>query len=283
MKKTAACLRRLPIVSTVVSDMPPKLVGTIAVMAALLVPAPSALAAAHTRAAALPKGDLVVTFSGAGGGSYRFHEPAVGAGSACRVADTTYNETDSYHWIYRFVVPPSGGSSDTPIALSAEGQLSANQQLLQCAGNAAVTSSCSQGLRAPLPTNGDDLTYPGVTVGLVGRSVTVGVLGELVPATPQPLCSGIGVLLPNPVEAFAELQASVSISRADLASSGDVTKRFTIAGSSLYAGVALSGSCNSAGCDTATCVSTATPGGGGPSACGFNESYTGTIEVRVVK
>ncbi|MGA2757959.1 MAG: hypothetical protein ABSF58_11450 [Solirubrobacteraceae bacterium] len=263
--------------------MPPKLVGTLAVMAALLVSAPVALAAGRTRATALAKGDLVVTFSGAGSGSYHFHEPAAGAGSACKVADTTYSETDSYHWIYRFVVPPTGGISDTPVALTAEGQVSSSEQLLQCAANAAVASTCTQALRAPALSNATDLTYPGVTVGVAGRYVTVGALGELVPATSQPQCSGIGVLLPNPVEAFGQLQANVSIARADLAASGDVTKRFTIAGSGLYAGVALSGSCNSSSCDPATCASTSTPGGAGASTCGFDESYTGTIEVRVVK
>jgi hypothetical protein len=86
------------------------------------------------------------------------------------------------------------------------------------------------------------------------------------------------------VEAFAQLQANVSISRADLASSGDVIKRYTITGSGLYAGVALSGSCDSASCDPATCATTATPGGGGATnTCAFDESYSGTIEVRVVK
>ena len=263
--------------------MPPKLVGALAVTAALLVSAPVAFAAAHTRATALAKGDLVVTFSGAGSGSYHFHQPAAGAGSACRVADTTYSETDSYHWIYRFVVPPTGGSSDTPVALSAEGQISSSEQLLQCAANAAVSSTCTQALRAPALTNSTDLTYPGVTVGVAGRFVTVGALGELVPATPQPQCTGVGVLLPNPVEAFGQLQANVNIARTDLAASGDVTKRFTIAGSGLYAGVALSGSCDSASCNSATCTSAATPGAAGTSTCGYEESYAGTIEVRVVK
>jgi len=78
-------------------------------------PAPlaSALAARSPETRGLPKGDLVVTFSGTGGGSYRFHQPAVGGGgSACRVADATYTEADSYRWSYRFVLPPGGGSSD---------------------------------------------------------------------------------------------------------------------------------------------------------------------------
>jgi hypothetical protein len=146
-----------------------------------------------------------------------------------------------------------------------------------------VTSTCTQGLRAPLSANSGDLAYPGVTVALSGRSVTVGAVGELIPATPQPLCSGIGVLLPSPVEAFAQLQGSVSIPRAALAGTGDVTRRFTIAGSGLYAGVALSANCDSGSCDTATCANTATPGPGGPSSCSFDESYSGTIEVRVVR
>jgi hypothetical protein len=91
----------------------------------------SALAARGTEPRALPKGDLVVAFSGTGGGSYRFHQPALGGdGSACRVADTTYTEIDTYHWSYRFVLPPGGGSSDTPSTQAGGGQLSGTQPLL---------------------------------------------------------------------------------------------------------------------------------------------------------
>ena len=265
-----------------------RLLGTVVLALVVLVPLPSALASRTTRVTALPKGDLVITFSGSGGGSYRFHKPPDGFGSACRVADTTYSETDSYHWSYRFVVAPTGGSSDTPIALAAGGELNGTEQLMQCAGTAAVTSTCMQALRAPATANTGDLAYPGVTVGLAGRSVIVGAVGELVPSTPQPLCSGLGVLIPNPVQGFAGLQASVAVSRAALASSGDVTRHFTMAGSGLYAGVTLSGGCNSAGCDTGDCTnqtSAGAPGGGagGANSCGFNESYSGTIEVRVVR
>jgi hypothetical protein len=256
----------------------------ITVGAALLVPSAGALASRDKHAAGLGQGDLVVTFSGSGGGAYRFHEAAVGAGSACRAADSTYSETDTYHWRYRFVVSPTGGSSDTPSAAVASGQLSSNEQLLQCGAAAAVTSSCAQTLAPPLPGNSADLAYPGVLVGLNARYVTVGAVGELIAATPQPTCTGVGVLLANPVEAFAQLQASVAIPRAALESSGDATRRFTIGGSGLYDGVALSGSCNSAGCDTKTCAAVAGAGGGGPAnTCSFNESYSGTIEVRVVR
>ena len=57
-----------------------------------------------------------------------------------------------------------------------------------------------------------------------------------------------------------------------------------MAGSGLYAGVALSGSCNSTTCDTDNCTQDL-PGGapGPPSSCSFSESYSGTIEVRVVR
>ncbi|MGA2008417.1 MAG: hypothetical protein ABSH27_12775 [Solirubrobacteraceae bacterium] len=270
--------------------MPPKLVGLLAISATLLAPLPGALAASHTRAAPLTKGDLVITFSGYGGGGYRFHTPTQGTGTACRVADTTYSETDAYHWSFRFVLPPTGGSTDAPLSAAAAGQLSSSLQLLQCAGTAAATSTCTQALRAPFPAESTDLTYPGITVGLVGRSVSIGAVGELLPATPQPLCDGIGVLLPNPVEAFAQLQTSVAIPRAQLAATGDVIKRFTIADAGLYAGVALSGSCNSATCDTQTCADATTdvspPAGtpaAAPSSCSFDETYSGTIEVRVVK
>jgi hypothetical protein len=265
--------------------MSAKLVGILALAGALLAPLPVALAAGSKRGASLAKGDLVVIFSGSGGGGYRFHEPADGAGSDCNVADTTYAETDSYHWSYRFVVPPAGGSSDTPFALSGGGLLSASEQLMQCAGTAAVASTCTQALRAPLPADSGDLAYPGVTVGLDGRSVTVGAVGELILATPQPLCSGIGVLLPNPVQGFSQLQASVNIPRAALAATGDVTRRFTIDSAGLYAGVTLSASCDSSTCNTQDCADTDTAGNGdgGLDSCSFNESYSGTIEVRVVK
>src|ERR1039458_8695069 len=107
-----------------------KLVWIIAVSAAAAgaPPLASALAARGTEPRALPKGDLVVTFSGTGAGSYRFHQPALGGdGSACRVADTTYTEIDTYHWSYRFVLPPGGGSSDTPSTQAGGGQLSGTQ------------------------------------------------------------------------------------------------------------------------------------------------------------
>ena len=51
---------------------------TIAVAAAVAAPLPSALAAHSRDTRSLPKGDLIVIFSGSGGGSYRYHEPARG-------------------------------------------------------------------------------------------------------------------------------------------------------------------------------------------------------------
>ena len=128
----------------------------------------------------------------------------------------------------------------------------------------------------------------GVTVGQDGSLVTIGAVGELILSTPQPSCSGVGVLLPNPVVGYDELQAAVAIPRAQLASTGDVTRHFTMAGSGLYAGEALDGSCNSTSCDTQNCTTAAAAGGGsnsggGSSSCSFTESYSGTIEVRVVR
>ncbi len=257
---------------------------TIAVAAVAIGAAPlaSALAARSPETRGLPKGDLVVTFSGTGGGSYRFHQPAVGgAGSACRVADATYTETDSYRWSYRFVLPPGGGSSDTPSTLAAIGQLSGTEQLVECVGAAPVTSTCTQALGAPVTDNPADLAYPGVTVGAAGRFVTVGAVGELLRSTP-PDCTGFDVVVGNLVEGFPRLQASVGFSSALLASAGDVVRRFTMAGSVPYNSVALSGACDSASCSTNTCSEGSGPAQA-PSECSFNESYSGTIEVRVVR
>ena len=254
-------------------------VSAVAVGAA---PLASALAARSPETRGLPKGDLVVTFSGTGGGSYRFHQPAVGGGgSACRVADATYTEADSYRWSYRFVLPPGGGSTDTPSTLAAAGQLSGTEQLVECVGAAPVTSTCTQALRGPVADNPADLAYPGVTVGAAGRFVTVEAVGELVRST-APDCTGFDVVVGNLVEGFPRLQASVGFSSALLASAGDAVRRFTMAGSGLYDGVALSGACDAASCSVNTC-SEGSGGAAVPSACSFNESYSGTIEVRVVR
>jgi len=230
----------------------------------------------------LAKGDMVVIFSGTGGGSYRYHQPPNGSANACRSADTTYNEADSYRWYYRFVLPPGGGSSDTPAAVSGGGLLTATEQLQQCAGSAALTSSCTQTLRTP-PSSSGDLAYPNIVLDVAGGSVTVGALGELIAVGSQPACTGVGVLAPNPVQGFSQLQAAVSIDRATLQASGDVSRHFTMAGSGLYKGIALSRSCNSGGCDTGDCSESGGASSGPPTSCNFNESYSGTIEVKLVR
>jgi len=252
------------------------------ISAAALAPLTDAQAARRRVEHSLAKGDLVVIFSGAGGGSYRYHEPADGTGGACHSPDTSYTEADSYRWYYRFVLPPGGGSSSMPAAVAGGGQLSATEQLLQCGGSAALTSTCTQTLRTPPAGSAQDLAYPSIVVDVAGRLITVGALGELIAASPQPTCTGVGVLTPNPVQGFSQLQASVSIDRAALQASGDVTRHFTMAGSGLYNGLALSGTCNSGGCDTSNCIDNGASASGPPTSCSFNEGYSGTIEVRAV-
>jgi hypothetical protein len=263
------------------SAMKARMLVTIAVAAAVAAPLPSALAAHSPDIRALPKGDLIVIFSGSGGGSYRYHQPAQGRGAACRSADTGYTETDSYRWYYRFVLSPGGGSSDSPVAAAGGGALQGSEQLSQCAGTAALTSTCTQSLHAPSASNAGDVAYPGVVVGDgEGRTITIGAIGELVPSALQ--CSGLSVFAPNPVEGFSQLQASVSFDRAALEQSGDLTRRFTMAGSGLYDGVTLAASCNSSSCDSGDCSLDASPGGP-PVSCSYAESYSGTIEIRVVR
>jgi hypothetical protein len=227
-----------------------------------------------------PRGYLIVTFSGTGGGSYRFQHPD---GAGCRDAATSYSETDSYSWSYTFVVPPTGGRSGGPLALSGAGLLSATQQSDRCGGLAPVTSGCTQSLRPPEAADATDLDYPGIDVVESGRQITVGALGELVGADAQAACSDNASLLANPVPGYAELQASVTFPRAALARTGVYRAPFTMAGAGLYAGVALSGSCNSTSCDTGNC-SADQPTASGPSAsCSFSEGYSGTIVVRVAR
>jgi hypothetical protein len=254
---------------------------TIAVAAAVAAPLSSASAARSRDTRSLPQGDLIVIFSGSGGGSYRYHEPARGTGSACHAADTTYTEADNYRWYYRFVLPPGGGSSDSPVATSGGGTLQGTEQLAQCAGSAALTSTCTQTLQTPLAANAADLAYPGVVVGGSGRTVTVGAIGELVPATSQ--CSGLSIFAPNPIQGFSQLQASVTFDRAALQQSGDEVRHFTMAGSGLYDGVTLASSCNSATCDTSDCQVNGATAPGPPVSCNYSESYSGTIEIRVMK
>jgi hypothetical protein len=228
-----------------------------------------------------PRGDLLVIFSGTGGGGYRFHVPSQGTGAACRSPETTYGETDAYSWRDAFVVGPGGGTSDAPVTLAGSGQLSATSQQGRCASDAAVSGACSQALRPPFGAVGTDVAAPGVTVVMSGRLVTVGALSELVRG-PQ-TCSGGLALTPNVVTGYGGLQASVSFPRAALTRDGDYRAPFTMAGSGLYAGVSLSGGCNASGCDTATCAQDLPATGGPPSSCSFGESYSGTIEVRVIR
>jgi len=254
---------------------------TIAVAAAVAAPLPSALAARSHDTRVLPKGDLIVIFSGSGGGSYRYHQPQQGQGGACRSADTNYSETDSYRWYYRFVLSPGGGSSDIPVAAAGGGQLQGSEQLSQCAGTAALTSTCTQALHTPSALNSADLAYPGVVLGGLGRTITVGAIGELIPSQIQ--CSGLSVFAPNPVQGFSQLQASVTVDRAALEQTGELTRHFTMAGSGLYDGVTLASSCNSTSCDASDCSLDASPAGGPPVSCSYGESYSGTIEIRLVR
>jgi hypothetical protein len=253
------------------------------VLLAVVCAAAALIAAADVAAAGrrmlAPRGYLVVTFSGSGAGSYRFHDPT---GAPCRAAGMTYAESDSYSWSYTFVVPPTGGRSGGPLAMSGDGLLSATEQTNRCDGSATAPSGCTQSLRPPAPANAADLDYPGVNVVESGRQITVGALAELVGADAQPACSGAASLLPNPVPGYAELQASVTFPRAVLIRTGVYRGTFTMAGAGLYAGVALSGGCNSAGCDTGNCsVEPSSPGP--PSSCNFSEDYSGTIVVRVAR
>jgi hypothetical protein len=229
-----------------------------------------------------PRGDLLVTFSGTGGGGYRYHQPAGGTVVSCHSPDTSYDETDAYSWRDTFVVGPGGGTSDTPITLAGAGQLAGSVQLGPCSSSAASTSTCSQSLRPPSSQGDGDLAYPGVTVVLSGRLVTIGALSELLRSA-SPACTGDGALEPNIVQGYTGLQASVSFPRALLLRTGDYKAPFTIGSSGLYTDVALSGSCNSTGCDTSDCSQDLPGGGGPPSTCNFGETYGGTIEVRVIR
>ena len=244
-------------------------------------------AGAHAGAAkpiwsSFPRGDLLVTFSGAGGGGYRYHDPSSGTGASCHSPDTAYYETDAYSWHDTFVVGPAGGTSDAPITLAGAGQLSATIQFGPCGSGAASTSTCTQSLRPPSSQGGGDLAYPGVAVVLSGRFVTIGAVSELLRSA-SPVCTGDAALEPNLVEGYTGLQASVSFPRAALQRTGDYKAPFTIGSSGLYAGVPLSGSCNTTSCDTSDC-SQGLPGGSGPpNSCTFGETYSGTIEVRVIR
>jgi hypothetical protein len=257
--------------------------AALALLAAFAAPLADAHAAHSRYRHALVKGDLLITFRGSGQGSYRYHEPAVGSGAACRSADTTYGETDSYDWDYRFMVPPTGVTGAPPILLLGGGEMNATQLLAQCAGAAAVTSTCTQALNTPTSASAQDLAYPSVVLSAAGKLVTIGVLGEMNTATPQAQCTGLNVFEPNPVEGFSQLQASVSFPRSQLQSTGVVVRHFTMAGSGLYNGVALSGSCDSVGCDVRNCDDSGGAGSGPPSSCSFSEGYSGTIEVRVIR
>ena len=262
--------------------MRPRLLSPIVLCASAALLWASPVGAASHRLLA-PRGDLLITFSGSGGGGYRFHDPASGAGSGCRSADTTYVESDSYTWSYTFAVPPAGGRGVAPLSSSGSGLLISTQQTARCGGTPGATTSCTQSLRTPTQANSADLDYPGVDVTVSGRQITVGGLGELLRSPAQSFCTGGDGFVPNLVAGYAGLQASVSFSRAQLARNGSYRGTFTMAGAGLYAGVPLSGGCNATSCDTSNCATDLPGGPGAPNSCSYNESYSGTIEVRVIK
>lgn len=252
------------------------------VIAALAAPLASAQGA-RVHAGAAPYGDIEVTFSGSGGGAYRYHEaPVGGSGASCRSPGQGYAESDSYSWSFSFAVAPGGGATQAPIATSGSGLLSGAEQIGACAGAPTQSGACQQLLGAPPPSDSGDVAYPGVSVVIAGREVTVGALAELVVEPAQPGCSGIATLIPNPVPGWSELQASVSFPRALLARPDGYTAPITMSGAGLWAGTPLSGACNSSACNGATCVADE-PAGGSRTACSFDESYSGTIEIRVVR
>ena len=157
-----------------------------------------------------------MTFSGSGGGSYRFHQPGLLGAAVCRSGDSTYAETDSYSWSYTFVVPPTGGRASAPASMTGTGLLSSVQQTRRCGGTTATTTTCTQTLRPPTQADEADLAFPGVDVVASARQITVGALGELLRPAP-PTCSGDGSLIPNVVRGYLELQASVTFPRSMLA------------------------------------------------------------------
>src|SRR5579871_5476377 len=116
-------------------------------IAALAAAAIAVLGAAQAASAGArflgPRGSLIVTFSGSGGGSYRFHQSGQGGVPSCRSGDTSYAETDSYSWSYTFVVPPTGGSNLAPVAVTGTGLLSSTQQTRRCGGGPTVTTTCT--------------------------------------------------------------------------------------------------------------------------------------------
>jgi hypothetical protein len=229
-----------------------------------------------------PRGDLLVTFTGTGGGGYRFHAPASGSGASCHSPDTVYAETDAYSWRASFVVGPSGGTSDAPLTLAGAGQLTGSEQLGPCGANDATSTTCAQSLHAPPLSSDGDVAYPGVAVVLSGKLVTVGAISELL-RNGAPSCDGPGGFEPNVVTGYTGLQASVSFPRALLARTGDYRAPFSMPSSGLYAGVTLNGSCNSTSCAAADCSQDLPPSGGASSTCSFGETYSGTIEVRVIR
>jgi hypothetical protein len=230
-----------------------------------------------------PPGSIVVTFVGSGSGSYRYSVSPGGNSlgeASCTNPAVSYSERDSYAWRFTFMVAHDGGVLAGPLASQGSGLLSATTA--HCASALTGASSCSLQLTAPTPADSDDLDYPDVNVTVTGSHVTVAVIGELVPSPKAAGCGG-GAYQPSPVVGFNQLQANVTLSRSALERSGHVSAPFTMAGSGLFAGVALSGACDGLTCQPQTCEDPAASPGGSTAACSYDETYAGTVEVRVNK
>ena len=174
--------------------------------------------------AAAAAGRSLVTFSGTGGGGYRFHEPAAAAlGRSAASPDTTYAETDSLQLeLHASSCRPAGGTSDAPV--DAGRQRAAERDRAARAvrrRGAASTSTCTQSLRRAVPANAgrprlsrrDRRRLRAARHGRRARRAA--------PATRAGRAPVDGALAPNLVAGLRRLQASVSFPRALLMRTGD--------------------------------------------------------------
>jgi hypothetical protein len=219
------------------------------------------------------KGDIALTYSGSGSGSYTFNVPQFdGSGGGCEFAATHATVTDRWNWTAKYWFTSYGGGLHHKLTTS--GSSHTDQVVSPCTADGSTNPGSHLDCRAPYMTDEDGANTPYASLNQDGRSYELGmamgtVIGEYSPSN----CNGLADQ--NPYSLNDQLNPPrVSIKASALNR-----------GFQKSAGHSVHHSCNSVDCGYQQCENE--PGssqpGAGPVSCNAEESWKAEIKVSRVK
>ena len=231
----------------------------------------------------LQKGDVIVTFSGAGQGSYRYGSPEFDdVGGACEDPPTSYTLSYSYHW--RFSDYYSATGSFLGYAASGGGlarSYAPNTSIWspRCLQNLPVVAPTT--CKVPLVPPTADGGWPRGALDIRGRTATAEVLrGSGLDLSTSHLSSACATgagggtqFMMNPDELVNDhLTAKLTFRTSRLKRGHTISRKVR---------TAVKASCSSTSCEYGdACRDTHVPTSGPVYTCILNDSYRGVIRVR---